>query len=52
MPVRGNKLFNLINYTTYIWSYKMKYNYFITEQVVSAFRGLCFSQYDTKFTTK
>ena len=30
----------------------MKYNYFMTEQVVSAFRGLCFPQYDTKFTTK
>ena len=33
-------------------AYKMKYDYFMTEQVVSAFRGLCFPQYDTKLTTK
>ena len=26
----------------------MKYDYFMTEQVVSAFTGLCFPQYDTK----
>ena len=30
----GNKLFNLVNYTTYICSYKMKYDYIMTEQGV------------------
>ena len=29
-----NKEFNTIEYTTYIWSYKIKYDYFMTEQVV------------------
>ena len=27
------KLFNTIKYTTYIWSYKIRYDYFMTEQV-------------------
>ena len=45
-----NKLFNLINWTPF--SGPIKYDYYMTEQVVSAFRGLCFPQYDTKFTTK
>ena len=39
-------------YPTYIWSYRMKYEYFMTERVVQAIRGLCFPQLDTKFTTK
>ena len=29
-----SKKFNTIKYTTYIWSYKIKYEYFTTEQVV------------------
>ena len=29
-----NKEFNTIKYTTFIWSYETKYDYFMTEQVV------------------
>ena len=32
--VYKRKLFNNFKYTTFIWSYKIKYDYFITEQVV------------------
>ena len=46
---RNNKVFNTTNYTTYIWSYKIEYDYFMTEQIVEAFRRLCFPQHDTKF---
>ena len=38
-----------MKYTTYIWPYKIKYDYFMTEQVIQAFRGLCFPQYDTHY---
>ena len=33
------KKHNLIRYPTYIWSYEIKYDYYMTEQFVKAFRG-------------
>ena len=49
---KHSKLFNNFKYTTYAWSYKMEYDYFITEQLYKHVEDYVFQQYDAKFTTK